>query len=255
MSAHAYGSGVGGRTRGEPAAAPASNGVSDLRAATRVFLQPIAPPSILGLMGFAVATFMVSTNLAHWYGNPKTPLYLFPFAAMFGGVAQFAAALFAYKARDGLATGIHGAWGSFWMAYGILFLLNAVGVITIPTGKFPALGFWFIGLAGVTLTGALAALFESLGLVAVLSTLTAGSACLAVGYLTGIEGWLIAGGWVLFASAICAWYTASAMMLESAAGRVILPLGKYRVAANKPGSVFTLPVGFEAGEPGIRHGQ
>ena len=31
---------------------------------TRVFLQPIAAPSILGLFGFAGATFMVSAYLA-----------------------------------------------------------------------------------------------------------------------------------------------------------------------------------------------
>jgi hypothetical protein len=32
----------------------------------RVFLQPIAAPSILGLAGFAGATFIVASNLAGW---------------------------------------------------------------------------------------------------------------------------------------------------------------------------------------------
>ena len=35
--------------------------------ATRVFLQPIAAPSILGLAGFAGATFIVASNLAGWW--------------------------------------------------------------------------------------------------------------------------------------------------------------------------------------------
>src|SRR5213595_1018590 len=75
---------------------------------SRVVLQPIAPPSILGLFGFAGATFIVAAHLAGWYGTSTSPQYMFPFAAFFGGVAQFAAAMWSYRARDGLATAMHG---------------------------------------------------------------------------------------------------------------------------------------------------
>ena len=86
----------------------------------RVFLQPIAAPSILGLAGFASATFVVASNLAGWWGTPTSGLVLAPFAAMFGGLAQFLAGMWAYKARDAIATLAHGTWGAFWLAYGIL---------------------------------------------------------------------------------------------------------------------------------------
>jgi hypothetical protein len=65
---------------------------------TRVFLQPIAAPSIPA--GFAGATFIVASNLAGWWGTSTSPLALARFAAMFGGLAQFAAGMWAYKARD-----------------------------------------------------------------------------------------------------------------------------------------------------------
>ncbi|NED51990.1 hypothetical protein G3I24_13945, partial [Micromonospora aurantiaca] len=58
---------------------------------TRVFLQPIAAPSILGLFGFAGATMMVGAWQAGWYGNAATPLILWPFVLFFGGLAQFLA--------------------------------------------------------------------------------------------------------------------------------------------------------------------
>ncbi len=227
------------------------------RANARVMLQPVAAPSILGLFGFAAATFIVAAHAAGWYGDRNSPQYLFPFAAMFGGLAQFAAGMWSYRARDGLATAMHGMWGSFWLAYGLLFLLNAVGAVTIPAqGSFPELGYWFLTLAAITLVGALAALAENLALFAVLTTLAVGAALLAVGYLVSDgSSWLHSGGWVLVVSAGCAFYTASALMLEGTWGRVVLPLGKPSKRANVPGGRITDPIEYAAGEPGVRHGQ
>src|SRR4029078_1821875 len=86
---------------------------------TTIALQPVAAPSILGLYGFAGATFIVSANIVGWYGaHSLTPRVPFPFAAMFGGLAQLLAGMWAYRARDGLATAMHGTWGAFWLGGG-----------------------------------------------------------------------------------------------------------------------------------------
>jgi uncharacterized protein len=238
-----------------------ANQLADWQRQTRVFLQPIAPPSILGLFGFAGATFMVSAYLAGWFGSTDTPLYLAPFAATFGGLAQFLAGMWAFRARDGLATAMHGMWGAFWIAFGILFTLVAAGAVTFDSAvAFDAFGYWFFVLAVITGCGALAALAENLGLFSVLGTLAVGSAFLGVGYLTDAtptagEGWLLAGGWVLIASAILATYTAAAMMLESSFGRVVLPLGKPAKSANVPGRTVTRAIEYAQAEPGVRQGQ
>jgi succinate-acetate transporter protein len=222
----------------------------------RIFLQPIAAPSILGLFGFAAATFIVASNLAGWYGTKESPLFLFPFAAAFGGIGQFAAGMWAYRARDAVATAMHGTWGSFWIAYGIFWWLTANHTLTPPaTTKFPELGFWFVVLGAITTMGALASLAESGSLFMVLGTLAAGSILLAIAYLAGNATVEKAGGWVLVASAIAAWYTASAMMLAGATGRTVLPLFKWSRAANAPGGRPTVAVQYEAGEPGIKQGQ
>ncbi|MBV9417020.1 MAG: hypothetical protein JO363_18695 [Solirubrobacterales bacterium] len=57
------------------------------------------------------------------------------------------------------------------------------------------------------------------------------------------------------ASAFTAFYAASAMMLASTFGRVILPTGKYRKDANVPGGTHTYPIQFALGEPGVKQGQ
>jgi succinate-acetate transporter protein len=223
----------------------------------RVFLQPIAAPSILGLAGFAGATFIVASNLAGWWGTPTSGLTLAPFAAMFGGLAQLLAGMWAYRARDGIATLAHGTWGAFWLAYGMLNILLATHVLAAPTPWYhnPEVGFWFFALAVTTGIAALAAMTESLGLTAVLSTLAAGSGILAGAYIYGAHGWVQVAGWVLVFSAGFAWYTVAAMLLAAVTGRAVLPLGKYKKAANVPGGKLTHPIQLEWGEPGVKMGQ
>lgn len=224
---------------------------------TRVFLQPIAAPSILGLFGFAVATFIVTAYMVGWYGTSTSSLIIFPFATAAGGIAQGAAALWAFKARDGLATAIHGIWAAFWLAYGFLTFMVALKLVPASASHaaVPALGYWFFALAGVTLVGLVASLAENVGLTLVLAPLTAGAALIGVFYIVGGSTWEDIGGYVTMASAFAAFYVAAAMVLASAFGRVVLPLGKYHREENLPGERFTYPIEFEHGEPGIKQGQ
>jgi succinate-acetate transporter protein len=224
----------------------------------RVVLQPFAAPSVLGLYGFAAATFIVALHLTGVYGGMKTNGELWPFAAVFGGVAQFLAGMWAYRVRDTVATAMHGMWGSFWIAFGILNLLIMTGLLPlVPPGSKsdPAFAMWFWTLGAITAAGALAAVAESIGLFSVLAVLAAGSFLLAIGLSVGSVGCVKVAGWVLVASAILAWYVATAMMLLAGAGKVILPLGKPSKEANIPGGQPVEPIELEWAEPGIKKGQ
>jgi succinate-acetate transporter protein len=222
---------------------------SDGNAEARAYLQPIAAPAILGLYGFAGATFMVSANIAGWYGTPDTLEYLAPFAATFGGLAQFLAGMWSFKARDPLASALLSMWGSYWIAFGILYVLDAAGTLTIPTGAFPAFGYWFIVLGAITAVGAVAATAENAGLVAILGTVALGCGCFAVGLLTGTSFWEVIAAYLFIIGALAAFYTASAMLFDGTFGRAVLPLGKTRQTKQKAG----LSAGI--GEPGVKHGQ
>src|SRR3954453_12444417 len=101
----------------------------------RVFLQPIAAASALGLAGFSVATLMVSLIQAGWLGHWSDMGVVGLFAMTFGGIAQFAAGLWSFKARDIVATVAHGMWGSFWLAFGLLQIFISPGRSRRP---FPA---------------------------------------------------------------------------------------------------------------------
>ncbi|MGA2274262.1 MAG: GPR1/FUN34/YaaH family transporter [Bryobacteraceae bacterium] len=216
----------------------------------RVFLQPIAAPSILGLYGLAGATFMVAAQMAHWLGSSDTMLLLVPFAAIFGGLAQFLAGMWAYKARDGVATAVHGVWGAFWMAFGILALLLANGKPPMPAGPlFPELGYWFIVLAAITWVCTAAATAENKALVTVLVFLAAGSTTSAIGLLLGTEDLVVLSGYLFLVCAIASWYTASALMLSEAFGREVWSLGKSTYSKQMA------PIALGTGEPGVIRGQ
>ncbi|HTW65426.1 MAG TPA: acetate uptake transporter [Bryobacteraceae bacterium] len=216
-------------------------------AAPRIYLQPIAAPSILGLYAFAGATFMVAAHFAGWYGGPDTAMYLLPFVALFGGVAQFLAGMWAFKARDGLATAVHGTWGSFWMAFGLLYLLILDGKIGAPGILAPALGYWFIVLAAITCMCSVAAFGENVGFASVLVMLSVGSTLEAIARLIGNDGVHVAAGYAFVISAIIAWWVASAMMFEEAYGHPVIGAGKKKVRDT------TVTTGM--GEPGVIRGQ
>lgn len=219
------------------------------RPQARVWLQPIASPSILGLYGFAGATFMVAAHMARWFGGSQTNMVLWPFAAFFGGLAQFLAGMWSYKARDGVATAMHGMWGSFWMAFGVLEILVAAGKVAIPANgaAFSALGFWFIVLAAITWAGTIAASAESSVVATVLGFLAGGSTIAAIAELIGVEGLRILAGYLFIVSALIAWYAATALMVNGATGRVVMGLGSKRKAEAET------QIGF--GEPGVLRGQ
>jgi len=217
--------------------------------AAQIYLQPIAAPSVLGLYAFAGATFIVAARMAHWFGGALTDDYLAAFAAVFGGIAQFSAGMWAFKARDSIATAMHGTWGSFWIAYGLLQLAFMTKILPEPAGAFPALGFWFIVLAAITWMGMWAATAENKLLAIVLGLLAAGSTVAVFGELLG-AGWIqMFAGYLFILSAIFAWYTASAMMLESAFHRSVVGVGKTVRAKQAP----NLMPG--QGEPGVIRGQ
>jgi succinate-acetate transporter protein len=226
---------------------------------TQISLSPVAAPSVLGLFGYAASTFMVAANLVGWYGNTATtPLILFPFFMVFGGVAQFLAGMWSYRARDTLATAVHGTWGSFWFGYGIYQLLISLGVLPGATANpiaGTAFGYWFIVLAALTWMFFFASLAENIAMATVLVALAAGSTLLAIAFTAGMMGAVLTvGSYLLLVSALLAFYTGSAMVLESTYKRVVLPLGK-RGEPDVPGTAGKHVIGYEMGEPGIKVGQ
>jgi uncharacterized protein len=179
---------------------------------TRASRSAATLPTILGLYTFVAATFIVAAHMAHWYGNAQSAAVLFPLVLFFG-LAQFYAGAWAFRTGDTVALTMHGTWGAFWTAYGILELLYASGRVVRPQGAFPELGFWFIAVAAIT-WGITAASRENKGITTLLALLAIGSTLEAIAELTGMEALRMWAGYFLIASALVAWYVASVLMMR-----------------------------------------
>jgi succinate-acetate transporter protein len=209
----------------------------------RIFLQPIAAPSILGLYGFTLSTWIIAVNMAGWYASPE----LVPFAAFFGGLAQFMAGMWAFRSRDAMASALHGLWGTFWMAYGLVGILVASGAINIRTVPPPGFGWWFVVLAGTTWVLMAAAFQFNRALTLFLGILATAATLTFLAEFAGSRTWGMIAGYAFMLSAILAWGIASIMVLQ-ASGRTVFPV---RTQRTEP--VQRVSVGI--GEPGVVRGQ
>ena len=224
----------------------------------RVFLQPIAAPSALGLAGFSVATFIVALVQAGWFGNWTAIRVFGLFAMTFGGIAQFTAGMWSYMARtrgDGRAR----HWGAFWIAFGMLRLL-----MIAPQGPGTAPGHLERRARASGSSGSPTSRssppwrrFAQPGISAVLWTLAAGSRSRLRGWFNGGIGsnWLGAGGVLFVISAGLAAYVVMAMCLTAVTKRTILPLFELNKDANVPGRQPLEAIQLPWAEPGIKQGQ
>eukprot|EP01113_Clastostelium_recurvatum_P008830 TRINITY_DN141_c0_g1_i4.p1 TRINITY_DN141_c0_g1~~TRINITY_DN141_c0_g1_i4.p1 ORF type:complete len:262 (+),score=80.71 TRINITY_DN141_c0_g1_i4:44-787(+) len=220
---------------------------------TTIFVTPIAAPSILGLYAFAGAAAIVGSRGAHWYGISQSPLIFWPFILTLG-IVQVLTALWAFRARDNLATVFHGVWGAFFIAYACLNLFFAQGTLAFLAtdgNRFSEFGMYWITVAAITWVCVAASFAESLIWVLFTACMAVGATMTACAYFTTSVGILKAGGYLIFISAAIAFYQATAWLLEYQYGRPILPslrLGRHRLT-----ETALLNRGF--GEPGVKKGQ
>ena len=148
------------------------------------------------------------------------------FALTFGGIAQFAAGMWSYKARDVVATLAHGTWGAFWIAFGLLNIFILLHKLPAPAPGRLERGAGACGSSGWR-TSRSSRLSRRLRTTSASPrscwTLAAGSALSCVGWFNGGIGsnWLGAGGVLFVISAGLAAYVVLAMCLTGgdASGR------------------------------------
>jgi len=243
----------------------AGNTAFDPVANTNVFSQisltPIAAPSIMGYYAFAVCAVILGTRWAQWYGVAASTVFLWPMFLSFG-IMQILCAMFSYIARDNLATGFHGIWGSLWLSLGIYWYAVTRGFIALYNDGtvFAEFGIWFCVVGAITFAFIFGSFIQGLGtfLIMLFASAAALVSCISIfhGHIHILKG----GGWLFFFAGLVAFYVASAWLIEYQFMRPLLPfynMNLYnRFGWLNRGMLYDPALvnrGF--GEPGVMKGQ
>ena len=189
------------RQRSEPVAAPA-----------------VANPGPLGLCGFALTTFVLSSINAGLIPGADAAKMVIGLAFFYGGLAQLLAGMWEFRTGNTFGATAFSSYGAFWLAVGISVQQN---LIPSPT----AFGYFLLGWTIFTGLMFLGTLRSNIALMAVLGLLFITFLLLTIGELAGNNASHVAGGWFGIATALAAWYTALAGILSSTKSVFTLPVG------------------------------
>ncbi|MCL4369439.1 MAG: GPR1/FUN34/YaaH family transporter [Chloroflexi bacterium] len=193
----------------------------------------VADAAPLGLAAFAATTFTLGSALAGWQGIvspggvPGVAGFVaaIPLLIIFGGIAQFIAAMWAFRKGSTFWATFLGVFGSLYATLGLSILL--AGATGIPVGATTSDVATGVGVAMFAfIAGYLtwAAMGESSVMVWVAGFLTASLALLSAGFFIG-GNFLIfwASGYAAIASALGAFYASAAIVINSTMQREVLP--------------------------------
>lgn len=192
----------------------------------------IANPIPLGLGALAFTTAVLGCSYAGFIvPSLRSGMSIVVATALFyGGIVQILAGMWEFRRDNTIAATIFSSYGGFLVAFGVLFLPNFGLASTLSaTGLHSALGLLFLCWTIFTAVLFLGSFRTSVAMLLVLALLFFSFLFLTIGQLASANTVLLAiGGWIGIATAIVAWYTAWAGMLNTTNSPYKLPMGMMR---------------------------
>ena len=191
-----------------------------------VMLAPAADPAPLGLAAFALTTFLLSAANADWMGSATGDAWL-GYALAYGGVCQLLAGMWEFRNRNVFGATAFSTYGGFWIGLALWALLVAPKATAASAAEHDVA--WILLAFAIFNTYMLlwstqvnAAVFS------VFLTLEATEIILFIGFFQGSSGatTIKIGGYVGVATAVVAWYTSAAGVINGMRGAPLLPMGK-----------------------------
>lgn len=203
-------------------------------------VSAIANPAPLGLSAFALTTFVLSASNAQFLFTgipPVTGAIALGLAAFYGGIVQIIAGVQEFKRNNTFAATAFCSYGGFWLAVAASLSplfggKNLVDLASAGAATDAAKGVGIFLLGWTIFTGLMffGTLRSNLALMAVFFFLFLTFLALTIGWLSGVPltgsgslTWVNIGGWLGIVTALLAWYTALAAILDSAPAMFKLP--------------------------------
>jgi succinate-acetate transporter protein len=186
---------------------------------------PVADPAPLGLAAFALTTFILSAHNA--LGSTVPLLAVMGFALFYGGLGQFLAGMWEFRNRNTFGATAFGSYGGFWFGIGTVLALVVTGKLATsevnPTLAWIALAFAIFNTYMMVWAARI-----NMAVFLVFLTLEITEILLFVGKFMGSAdgtGLVAVGGWVGILTALVAWYTSAAGVVNNMSAAPVLPVG------------------------------
>jgi succinate-acetate transporter protein len=179
----------------------------------------VADPGPLGLAGFAMTTFALSSANANLWSGAGVAAAL-ALALIYGGTAQFAAGMWEFARKNTFGALAFTSYGAFWIG---LWLLLHGGPVANGTDTVAV---YLLAWTIFTLYMTVAAMKTSTAVFAVFVVLSITFIFLTIGaWGAGHTDFTRIGGWAGLVTAALAWYASAAGVINDTHKRVVLPVG------------------------------
>ena len=182
----------------------------------------MANPAPWAVTAFATTSFMLGMYQTHLLNNAGIPIVL-PAAFFFGGLVQIIVAIMEFTRGNLFAGAVFGTYGPFWVIVGAFDTIYAASVPTVQANDANSL--LLAVFAVITFYLGIASLRTDLVLTVIIWLIFAGLVVLSIGAGANNVDITEAGGWIVLAFAVLAWYHAAGEIIESTFGRKVLPFG------------------------------
>jgi uncharacterized protein len=193
----------------------------------------IADPAPLGLAAFALTTFLLSAANAGWMGSATGNAWL-GYAFAYGGLCQLLAGMWEFRNRNVFGATAFSTYGGFWIGLGLWVILvanagpklplTAAAAYAAETGK--DLGWILLAFAIFNTYMLIFSTQLNTAVFLVFLTLEATEVILFIGFFANSSGVHKFGGYIGVLTAIVAWYTSAAGVINGMKGGVIAPVGR-----------------------------
>jgi uncharacterized protein len=197
----------------------------------------IADPAPVGLSAFALTTFLLSAVNAGWAKN-STGFDWWGYAIAYGGIVQLLAGMWEFRNRNVFGAVAFSGYGGFWIGIGLwLHFIAPTALPLHPLTLNRDLGWILLAWAIFNFYMLVISTQLNMAVFLVFLTLEITEILLFIGnfitttpslppFAIYLNGWILAGGIVGVITALVAWYTSAAGVMNGLKGKVVFPVGK-----------------------------
>ena len=183
------------------------------------YISMSAEPAALGLFGLATAAFVIGSGYLGWTsGDDK--ILMVPWILFFGATAQIIAGMIEFKRNNVFGATVFSTYAMAMFAIAFTLLFTIFGGVSFDITHY---AFGLMAILAVSLIVTVASLMTNKVFFCILLVVDIALAGLIPHYLNSTSSFI--GGIFLLATSVLSFYGALSILINTMAGKTMLPLG------------------------------